>query len=81
MGRVKQAEKNIFFGYVSNFIILILGFWQRKVFISVLVETLLGVNTLYADILSMLWLAELGIGTALNFRLYKPVANNDREKI
>ena len=81
MGRVKQAEKNIFFGYVSNFVILILGFWQRKVFISVLGETLLGVNTLYADILSMLSLAELGIGTALNFSLYKPVANNDREKI
>lgn len=81
MGRVKQAEKNIFFGYVSNFIILILGFWQRDIFISVLGKTLLGVNTLYADILSMLSLAELGIGTALNFSLYKPVANNDLEKI
>lgn len=81
MGRVKQAEKNIFFGYISNFIILILGFWQRDVFIRVLGNTLLSVNTLYADILSMLSLAELGIGTALNYSLYKPVANNDTEKI
>ncbi|MDE7016253.1 MAG: polysaccharide biosynthesis protein [Lachnospiraceae bacterium] len=81
MGRVKQAEKNIFFGYISNFVILILGFWQRDVFISVLGETILGVNTLYADILSMLSLAELGIGTALNYSLYKPVANHDHEKI
>lgn len=81
MGRVQQAEKNIFFGYISNFIILILGFWQRDIFIAVLGETLLGVNTLYADILSVLSLAELGIGTALNYSLYKPVARNDYEKI
>lgn len=81
MGRVRQAEKNIFFGYVSNFIILIMGFFQRKVFIMVLGRTLLGVNTLYTDILSMLSLAELGIGTALNYSLYKPVAEHNYEKI
>lgn len=81
MGRVQKAAKNIFFGYISNFMILILGFWQRDVFIRVLGETLLGVNTLYADILSVLSLAELGVGTALNYSLYKPVANRDYEKI
>ena len=80
MGRVQKAAKNIFFGYISNFMILILGFWQRDVFIRVLGETLLGVNTLYADILSVLSLAELGVGTALNYSLYKPVANRDYEK-
>ena len=81
MGRVRQAEKNIFFGYISNFIIMIMGFLQRTVFITVLGETLLGVNTLYTDILSVLSLAELGIGSALNYSLYKPVADDDREKI
>ena len=81
MGRVRQAEKNIFFGYLSNFIILVMGFYQRKVFIMVLGRTLLSVNTLYTDILSMLSLAELGIGTALNFSLYKPVAEHNYEKI
>ncbi len=81
MGRVRQAGKNIFFGYISNFIILAMGFLQRTVFIMVLDRTLLGVNSLYTDILSMLSLAELGIGSALNYSLYKPVAANDREKI
>lgn len=81
MGRVRQAGKNIFFGYISNFIILVMGFLQRTVFIMVLDRTLLGVNSLYTDILSMLSLAELGIGSALNYSLYKPVAANDREKI
>lgn len=81
MGRVKQAEKNIFFGYISNIIILLLGFWQKTVFIRTLGRTLLGVNGLYTNILGMLSLAELGIGTAINYSLYKPVAGNDREKI
>lgn len=81
MSRVRQAGKNIFFGYISNFIILIMGLVQRTVFIAVLDETLLGVNGLYTEILSMLSLAELGIGSALNYSLYKPVANEDQEKI
>ncbi|MDE7133246.1 MAG: polysaccharide biosynthesis protein, partial [Lachnospiraceae bacterium] len=81
MGRVRQAEKNIFFGYISNIIIMIMGFLQRTVFIMVLDKTLLGVNSLYTDILSVLSLAELGIGSALNYSLYKPVADNDQEKI
>lgn len=81
MSRVRQAGKNIFFGYISNFIILIMGLVQRTVFIAVLDETLLGVNGLYTEILGMLSLAELGIGSALNYSLYKPVANKDQEKI
>lgn len=81
MGRVRQAEKNIFFGYLGNIMIMIMGFLQRTVFIMVLDRTLLGVNSLYTDILSVLSLAELGIGSALNYSLYKPVAENDLEKI
>ena len=81
MSRVQQAAKNIFFGYISNIVILVMGFLQRTVFIEVLGRTLLGVNGLYTDVLSMLSLAELGIGTALNYSLYKPVANHDYEKI
>lgn len=81
MGRVRQAEKNIFFGYLGNIMIMIMGFLQRTVFIMVLDKTLLGVNSLYTDILSVLSLAELGIGSALNYSLYKPVAENDLEKI
>lgn len=81
MGRVRQAEKNIFFGYISNFIIMFMGLLQRTVFIMVLDSELLGVNSLYTDILSVLSLAELGIGSALNYSLYKPVANRDEGKI
>lgn len=81
MGRIQQAKKNIAFGLISNLIIIIMNFVQRTVFIMVLEKTLLGVNTLFTDILSMLSMTELGIGTALNYSLYKPVAAHDYEKI
>lgn len=81
MGRIQQAKKNIAFGFVSNFVILFMNFLQRTIFILVLGQTLTGVNSLFSGILSMLSMAELGIGSALNYSLYKPVANKDYEKI
>ena len=81
MGRVQFAAKNIAFGYIGNITSTVLGFVLRTVFIQRLDETLLGVNGLYTGVLTMLSLAELGIGTALNYSLYAPVANNDLEKI
>lgn len=81
MGRVQYAAKNIAFGYVSNITSTVMGFILRTVFIIRLDATLLGVNGLYSGVLTMLSLAELGIGTALNYSLYAPVARKDNEKI
>jgi len=81
MGRIQKAEKNIIFGYISNLVILLVNFAQRTIFIYVLGKTLSGVNGVYTDVLSVLSLTELGIGTALNYSLYKPVAERNYEKI
>lgn len=81
MGRMQHAVKNITFGYISNMISMVLGFIVRTVFILRLDETLLGINGLYTSILTMLSMAELGIGIALNYSLYVPVAKKDLEKI
>lgn len=81
MGRVHAAVKNIIFGQVGNLITQILNFVLRTLFIRHLGDTLNGVNGLYTNVLSVLSMAELGIGTALNYSLYKPVAQKDIEKI
>lgn len=81
MGRVKYAARNIMFGYLSNVITGVLGIALQKIFIIKLGETLLGVNSTYSSVLSVLSLAELGIGTAINFSLYAPVARGDKETI
>ncbi|ODR36043.1 lipopolysaccharide biosynthesis protein [Eisenbergiella tayi] len=81
MGRVKYAARNILFGYLSNMITGVLGIALQKIFIIKLGETLLGVNSTYTSILTVLSLAEMGLGTAINFSLYAPVARQDRETI
>ena len=81
MGRVRLAEKNIAFGYIGQVATSLMSFVLRTIFIRNLSESLLGINSTYSNVLSILSMAELGIGTALNFALYKPVAENDTEKI
>ena len=63
------------------FLSVVPGSICRTIFVIRLSDTLLGVNALYTNILSLLSMAELGIGTALNFSLYAPVAKKDTEKI
>ena len=81
MGRVHFAAQNIAFGQIGNLITQLLGFVLRTVFIAHLGDTLNGINALYTSILSVLSMAELGVGTALNYSLYKPVAAGDIEKV
>lgn len=81
MGRVGYAVKNIIFGIGGNVMTMVLRFVLRHVFIMRLGDTLTGVEGLYTDILTMLSLAELGVGTAVNYSLYGPVARGEKEKI
>ena len=60
---------------------LLLSFASRTVFIYVLGARYLGINGLFSNILAMLSLAELGIGSAISYYLYKPIALNDKERI
>lgn len=65
-------------GYIFN---TILGFVCRMVFVRCLSADYLGVNGLFTNILTMLSLTELGIGSAIGYALYKPLAENDEDKI
>lgn len=79
--RLKNTLNNIAFGLGGTLITTLLGFISRTVFINTLGVTYLGVNGLMISVLSMLSLAELGVGTAITFSLYKPLAEKDTEKV
>ena len=59
----------------------LLGFVSRTVFIWVLGKELLGINSLFTEILTVLSFAELGIGNAFVYSLYKPLAQRDTDKL
>ena len=79
--RTEYSLLNIFVGLGGYLINTIMGFICRMVFARCLSADYLGVNGLFTNLLSMLSLAELGIGSAIVFALYKPLAKNDLDKI
>lgn len=79
--RTKNSIKNIIVTMIGQFVGIILQFVSRKVFITMMSSSLLGVNSIFANILSILSLAEMGIGTTITFSLYKPLSLGDKEEI
>lgn len=79
--RTEKAILNIGSNYIIQIIKTIFTFLTRTIFIKILGKEALGLNGLFINILSMLSLAELGIGTAINFSLYEPLAKNDYSKV
>lgn len=79
--RTEYSILNILTGVGGYFLNTILGFVCRMVFVRCLSADYLGVNGLFANILTMLSLAELGVGSAIVYALYKPLAENNDEKI
>lgn len=69
------------FGLLNRFISLAMPFINRTVFIYILGAEYLGLNSLFASILQMLSLAELGVGGVIVYHMYEPIARNDRAAI
>ncbi len=79
--RTHLTIKNALFGYMASVASLLIGFISRYLFMEYLDVAYLGVSGLFANVLGILSFAELGFGTAINFGLYKPVAQKDTVKI
>ncbi len=81
MERVKHTSKNLIFALIYYFVDVILAFGLRTVFVKVFSADLLGVNGLFSNVFSMLSIAELGLGTAISYSMYKPVKDGNIEKV
>lgn len=79
--RIKNSINNIVTGLIGQLIIILTGFVTRTVFIKMLGSTYLGVSGLFGNILTVLSMAEMGIGQAIIFSLYKPIAEKDEDRI
>ncbi len=75
--RTRNSLINIITAVSGQGIGIIVSFVARIIFIRQLGEVYLGINSLYTNIVGLLSLAELGVGTAINYSLYKPLAEND----
>ncbi len=66
---------------VMQVIAIGLSFICRTVFAKLLEMEYLGLSGLFSNIISVLSLSELGIGSVIIIHLYKPLAENDEERI
>ncbi len=79
--RTFKSMRNTSLAVVSQIINSALCFITRTIFIYALGNEYLGFNGLFSDILTILSLAELGVGTAVLYSMYKPAAEKDRKKM
>lgn len=78
--RTAYSAKNTTTAMICRMLAILMGFLTRVVFTRTLNESYVGVNGLFTDILNVLALSELGVGTAITYALYRPVAENNIEK-
>lgn len=74
--RTKNVTVNSMVSLLCQVLNLLLNFLTRTIFIKILGAEYLGVNGLFSNILTILSFAELGIGNAIVFNLYKPLAES-----
>ena len=79
--RTKNSAKNMVISFIANLLTILIGLIAQFVFVKTLGQEYLGINGLFNNIISMLGLVELGVGSAIIYNLYKPVFDNDKKKI
>ncbi|MGN0642520.1 MAG: lipopolysaccharide biosynthesis protein [Huintestinicola sp.] len=77
MTRTQASLRNLFAAIIGQSAAIIISFISRKAFLICLNEEYLGLSSLFSNILTVLSLAELGVGSAMVYALYKPLAEND----
>ena len=79
--RTNNSVKNAVIAIAMNIVTILIGFVSQKVFINTLGTEYLGLNGLFTNIISMLGIIELGLGSAIIYNLYKPIAERNKEKV
>lgn len=79
--RFGNSVRNVLVAWCGQGVSILLSFVTRGVFAALLSMEYMGLENLFSSVLTMLCLADLGIGSAIIFALYDPIAKNDVEKV
>lgn len=79
--RVHRSVMNIKVGMLFYVLSLLLAFFSRKIFLDCLGAEFIGLTGMLMNIMSFLSVAELGIGTSIVYFLYKPLQEENHQKI
>lgn len=77
INRTKNATRNIIFGIIIRVYQMAVPFLMRTAMIYLIGVQYVGLNSLFVSVLQVLNLAELGVGSAMVYSMYKPIAEDD----
>ena len=81
MGRTEKSIRNFVFALGSQAVTVLLSFITRTCLIYTLGIQAVAINGLFTEVISALSLAELGVGSAIVYNLYKPLAEGNHQKV
>lgn len=81
MKRVERSWKNFYYGIISQGISSLMSFVIRFVLIRTLGMQAVSLNGLFTEVIAMLSLAELGVGSAIVYHLYGPLKEKDEKRL
>ena len=81
MSRIQNAITNTFFGFLVKIYQAFLPFIMRTVMLHTLGIGYLGLNGLFASVLQVLSIGDLGISGAIVYSMYEPVAKKVPKKL
>lgn len=79
--RTKNAIRNITYGIILKLYQVLVPFFMRTAMIYFMGVQYLGLNSLFSSILQVLNMTELGVGVAMVYSMYEPIAKNNKKKI
>lgn len=79
--RTINTKRNIIASYLLMIIQMIFSFVSKSVIVYTLGSDYLGLSSLFASVLTVLNVAELGFTTSIVFFMYKPLAENDVKRV
>lgn len=80
MSRTQNATRNIVFGMLLRLYQILIPFFMRTAMIYLMGVEYLGLNSLFTSVLQVLNLAELGVGSAMVYSMYKPIVDKKRNR-
>lgn len=79
--RTENTIRNLLYGIINKTVVLVLPFILRTIIIYKLSSEYLGIGSLFASILQVLSVSELGFASAISFSMYGPVARGEIDKV
>lgn len=79
--RTENSMRNMIAAWAMQIITMLLAFASRTIFVKLLPAEYLGLSGVFSNIISLLSLSEMGIGSAIIVNLYKPIADHDLQRV